>query len=204
MSGTANAGCVQIIFLDYYRCICDLYRGEELHMSGFMKNFPAVLLLMASLFLMGADKGEQGTDELSRLVEQQKILNARIEMLKKEQDYLLFQKAMYSSDSKYLLINNASKTGTLKYKNRVLMDFHFVLRVGHAGMQARGAVTLTKKIEEPKERNALVFGNDLVLLGRRKPVTLIDSRIPRITLSQKDFLSIFYALDSGSRAYIAH
>jgi hypothetical protein len=165
-------------------------------------NYQRVLLfLAASLFLMGADNGEQGTDERAKLLEQQKQLNARIETLKQEQDYLLFQKTMYASDSKYLVINIAARTGQLKYKNRILKDFHFA-SAGRVGMLKQGMVTLTKKIEGTKGRHSLVFGRSLVLLGKRGPAAPLKAGIPRIYLSKKDFLSIFYSVENGAMLYL--
>src|SRR5512135_3234238 len=83
------------------------------------------LLLFFSVFLMGADNGGQSGEERGKLLEQQKQLSARVKSLKREQDYLLFQSTMYASDSKYLVINISRKSGQLKYKNRILKDFHF-------------------------------------------------------------------------------
>ena len=165
-------------------------------------NYQRVLLfLAASLFLMGADNGEQGTDEHAKLMEQQKQLNARIETLKQEQDYLLFQKTMYASDSKYLVLNITARTGQLKYKNRILKDFHFT-SAGHVSKLKRGAVTLTKKIEGTKGRRSLVFGRSLVLLGKRGTAAPLEAGIPRIYLSKKDFLSIFYSVENGAKSYL--
>ena len=158
-------------------------------------------MLVASLFLMGMDNGEEGTDERARLVEQQKQLNARIETLKQERDYLLFQKTMYASDSKYLVINIAARTGQLKYKNRILKDFHFT-SAGHDNMLKQGAVTLTQKIEDTKERRPLIFGSSLVLLDKRAPVTRLEAGVPRIYLSKKDFLSVFYSIENGAMSYL--
>lgn len=160
-----------------------------------------ILFLAASLFLMGADNGERGTDEKAKLLEQQKQLNARIETLKREQDYLLFQKTMYASDSKYVVVNITARTGQLKYKNRILKDFHFA-SAGRIGKLKRGAVTLTKKIEGTKGRRSLVFGRSLVLLGKRGTAAPLEAGIPRIYLSKKDFLSIFYSVEKGSLLYI--
>ena len=160
-----------------------------------------ILFLAASLFLMGADNGEQGTDEQAKLLEQQKQLNARVETLKQEQDYLLFLKMMYASDSKYLVINITARTGQLKYKNRILKDFRFT-SAGHASMLKRGAVTLTNKIEEPKARNLLVFGTSLVLQGKQVPAAQLQAEIPRLMLSRKDLMSVFYAVEVGAKAYI--
>lgn len=160
-----------------------------------------ILLLIASLFLMGADNGELGTDEQVKLLEQQKQLNARIETLKQEQDYFLFQKTMYTSDSKYLVINIAARTGQLKYKNRILKDFRFT-SAGHISMLKRGAITLTKKIEEPKTRDLLIFGTSLVLQSKQLPAAQLQAGIPRLSLPKKDLMSVFYAVEVGAKAYI--
>jgi hypothetical protein len=162
----------------------------------------ACLSLLFALFLTGAVGAAQGSDERDKLLEQQKQLGARIETLKREQGYLLFQKTIYASDSKYLIINIAAKTGQLKYKNRVLKDFHFTLVSGRAGRLAPGAMTLTKKIEGPKERNALIFGKSLILQGKHAPMTPLEAGIPRFSLSKKDSLSVFYAIEVGAKAYV--
>lgn len=155
----------------------------------------------ASLFLTGADSGEQGTDEQAKLTEQQKQLNARVETLKQEQDYLLFQKTVYALDSKYLVINITARTGQLKYKNRILKDFHFTA-AGPVSLLKQGTITLTKKIEGAKERHSLIFGRSLVLLNKRTPAASLEAGIPRIYLSRKDFLSVYYSLENGALSYI--
>jgi hypothetical protein len=165
------------------------------------KYLSAIFLIAASLLLMGADNGEQGTEDRARLLERQKQLNSRIDTLKQEQDYLLFQKTMYASDSKYLVINITSRTGQLKYKNRILQDFHFT-STGKVGMLKRGELTLTNKIEEPKKGNLLLFGTSLVLQGKRVPKIQLQAGIPRFTLSRKDLKSVFYAVEAGAKAYI--
>jgi hypothetical protein len=170
-------------------------------MQSFLKNNSLILLLVASLFLMGADNRTRGTDNQAKLLEQQKRLNTKIERLKLEQDYLLFQKMMCASDSKYLVINVRARTGQLKYKNRILRDFHFT-SAGHVRMLKQGALTLTRKIEKPKKRNLLIFGTSLVLQGRRIPAIKLQAGIPRFSLSKKDFLSVFYAVEAGAKAYL--
>jgi hypothetical protein len=167
-----------------------------------MKNRTAIPMLLLSLFLVGADSGEQGSDEKAKLLEQQKQLSGKIETLKQEQSYLLFQKMMCASDSKYLLINLAARTGQLKYKNRVLKDFRLTLVSGRASMPAPGAVTLTNKPENPSGKSRLVFGNTFVLQSRQTPISPIAGNIPRISLAKKDFLSIYYAVEAGAKAYI--
>jgi hypothetical protein len=160
------------------------------------------LVLLFSIFLMGADNVEQDGEERGKLLEQQKQLSVRIKTLKRQQDYLVFQRAMYASDSKYLIIHVSAKTGQLKYKNRVLKDFHFKRVSGGVSSLTRGALTLTQKIEGTKGRNLLVFGKSLVLQGKNAPATGLEVTIPRFALSKKDFRSVYYAIEPGAKAYI--
>jgi hypothetical protein len=159
-------------------------------------------MFVLSLFLMGADNGDQNGKEWGKLLEQRKQLNVRIKKLMREQDYLVFQKTMYESDSKYLIINIPAKTGQLKYKNRALKDVHFKLVSGRTSRLTPGALTLTEKIEGPRKRNLLVFGQSLVLQDKYAPATRSESGIPHLSLSRKDFLSMYYAVESGAKAFI--
>jgi hypothetical protein len=165
-------------------------------------NTKVWLILLFSLCLMGADNGDQDGDERGKLLEQQNQLSVRIKTLKRQQDYLVFQKTMYASDSKYLIINISKKTGQLKYKNRVLKDFHFKRVSGGVSNPTRGALTLTQKIEGTKGRNLLVFGNSFVLQGKSAPATELEKTIPRFALSKKDFRSLYYAIETGAKAYL--
>ena len=159
-------------------------------------------MLVLSLFLMGADNGDQNGEERGKLLEQQKQLSTRIGKLKREQDYLVFQSAMYASDSKYLIINISKKTGQLKYKNRVLKDFHFKRVSGRVSRLTRGALTLTQKIEGARQRKLLVFDKSLILQGVNAPEVKLEAGIPRLSLSKKDFRSVYYAVEQGAKAYI--
>lgn len=160
------------------------------------------LPLFISLFLVGAVAAGQGDEEREKLLEQQKQLGNRIETLERERDLLLFQKTLYASDSKYLIINITARTGQLKYKNRVLKDFRLLSASGPIGRLRQGTITLTKKIEGAGERHALVFGKSLMLQGRRSPMAPPAANVPRITLAKKDLRSIFYAVEEGTRTYI--
>jgi hypothetical protein len=161
-------------------------------------------VLLFSLLLMGAYNGDQDGEERGKLLEQQKQLSARIGKLKREQDYLIFLRTMYSSDSKYLIINSSKNTGKLMYKNRVLKDFHFkrVSVSGRVSGLSRGALTLTQKIEGARQRKLLVFDKSLVLQGALAPPAELEAAIPRCSLSKKDFRSVYYALEAGAKAYI--
>jgi hypothetical protein len=151
---------------------------------------------------MGADNGAQNGEERGKLLEQKKQLSVRIKKLKGEQDYLVFQRTMYASDSKYVIINISKKTGQLKYKNRVLKDFHFKRVSGLVSRPTRGALTLTQKIEGARHRKLLVFEKSLVLQGKEAPATKLEAGIPRFALSKKDFRSVYYAVEAGAKAYI--
>ena len=83
------------------------------------------LLPFLFLFFSGMDGNAQETDERSQLEKQQKDLSAKVELLKREQDLLLFRKEFYRSDSKYLILNIPARTGELRYKNRLLKSFSF-------------------------------------------------------------------------------
>ena len=160
------------------------------------------LILVLSLFLPGIKDGAgQEKNEREMPLEQRKHLSERVETLRREQDFLLFQQGMYASDSKYLVISATARTGQLKYKNRVLKDFRFASS-RRIGMLKPGAVTLTKKIESARERQALIFGSSLILLGKRVPPVPVEQYVPRVTLAKKDFISLFYAVEKGAKAYI--
>jgi hypothetical protein len=159
-------------------------------------------MLGLSVCLAGICGAEQGDAERKRLFDQKKQLNARVETLKREQDYLVFQKTMFESDSKYLIIKVPAKTGQLKYKNRLLKNLRFKLISGQVSRLTPGALMLTQKIEGPRERNLLVFGQSLVLQGKYAPATRIEEGIPRLSLSRKDFLSVYYAIETGAKAFI--
>jgi len=160
------------------------------------------LIIWFSVFLMGADGGDLNGEERGKLLKQQKQLSTRIETLKREQEFLVFQRTMYASDSKYIIINSSAKTGRLKYKNRVLKDFHIKLVSGRASRLTRGALTLTQKIEGAKGSKLLVFNKSLVLQGKNAPSAKIEAGMPRFSLSKKDFRSVYYAIEPGAKVYI--
>ncbi len=168
-----------------------------------IKSKAACLLLLLSLLLVGMDGNGQEKDERSELLEQQKVLEEKIETLRREQDFLLFEKALYATDSKYLIINLGAKKGQLKYKNRVLKDFRLTTSANLAGDVLKpGTVTLTKKREYPGQRHVLLFGKSLVIQWKQPASSPYAANIPRISLSKRDFQSMFYAIEEGAKAYI--
>jgi hypothetical protein len=168
-----------------------------------MKAKAVHLLLLLSLFLAGMNGNGQESDEREELLVQRNALNEKIETLRREQDFLLFEKALYAADSKYLIINLGSKKGQLKYKNRVLKDFRFTVSANLAENAPKpGALTLTKKREDPRQRHVLIFGKSLVIQWKRPARYPYEANIPRLSLFKRDFQSIFYAVEEGAKAYI--
>jgi hypothetical protein len=166
-----------------------------------MKSKAACLLLLLSLLFMGMDGNGQEQEERDELLQQQNALKEKIETLRREQDFLLFERTLYAMDSKYLIINLSTKKGQLKYKNRVLKDFRFTTTANLAGSVLKpGTVTLTKKREDPHQRHVMLFGTSLVI--QWKPPATYSTNIPRLSLSKRDFQSIFYAIEEGAKAYI--
>jgi hypothetical protein len=152
---------------------------------------------------MGADGSNAGLDERTALQDQRRILSERLARLQREEDFLLFQKAMYVSDSKYLVINTREKTGQLKYKNRVLKDLRFTpsQQMSRDAFKP-GKLVLTRKAEGKRDRHALIFGNTLVIQWKRDVVPQREKKIPVFSLKRKEMLSIFFSLEEGSLAYI--
>jgi hypothetical protein len=161
---------------------------------------------LSALFLMGASRRDFASDERTSLVERTSALRHKIVVLKHEQDYLLFQKEMYSSDSKYLIMNFARRTGQLKYKNRVLMDFRFKLPGKYRGRRfQKGMLVLMKKTEGKNDHHTLAFGGrSFIMQSERTAVPAKESGIPAVCLQKKDMMSVYYALEEGALAYVIH
>jgi hypothetical protein len=164
----------------------------------------AVYLIVALVvFLMGAGKGDPVRDERSSLKNERRALQMRIEKLKHEQDYLLFQKTMYENDSKYLVIDIRKKTGHLKYRNRVLKDFKFQTSKNFPVRSLKpGMLTLTEKIEGKKNRHALVFGKSITVRWKQSTIPKQQASVPSLTLARKDLLSVYFAVENGALAYV--
>lgn len=161
----------------------------------FEKKFILVFLLLFT----GASLAHAGESDREILLQEKKALTARISELQREQDFLVFQKTAAAMDSKYLILNVRAGNGQLKYKTRVLRDFTFKA-VGERRGLKEGMIVVTKKIDGPK-RYGLIFGNDLILRGKRK-LTSLEADIPPLSLDKKDLMAIYYALEAGARAYL--
>jgi len=157
---------------------------------------------ISALFLVGAAGRDSSGDERASLEAQTSALQKRILALKREQDFLLFQKTMYSADSKYLIMNFTKRTGQLKYKNRVLMDFRFKTRGEYRVHGLRpGMFVLTKKTEGKNDHHTLSFGRSFIMRWKQTVVPAAAG-IPAISLQKKDMMSIYYALETGALAYV--
>jgi hypothetical protein len=160
------------------------------------------LVLLFVLCLCGA-AGAVQPDERQQLLEQERVLRDQEAKLKREQDFLLFQKTMYAADSKYLVLNLSEKTGRLKYKNRVLKKFHFTAtKRFSAGTLQPGMLILTKKMEIEKGSHALLFGKSLAVRerGDTAPGKKLNASV--VFLTKKDMLSVFFAMEEGASAYV--
>ena len=110
---------------------------------------------------------------------------------------------MYENDSKYLVIDIKKKTGHLNYKNRVLKDFPFQTSKKFPFRTLKpGMLTLTEKIEGKKDRHTLVFGKTLMVRWKLSSVPKQQADLPSLSLSRKDFLSVYFAVENGALAYI--
>ncbi len=171
--------------------------------SGRYWHITRLLILFSTAFLMGAEAGDSGQGELDALRSQQSALRTRIEALEHEQDYLLFRRTMYRTDSKYLVMDIAARSGRLMYKNRVLKEFKFRLPKNfRSGSLPSGMVQLTKKSEDKKERRILVFGTSFLLHGKGTTAPRSSTVAADISVTNKDLASIYYALEEGALAYL--
>ncbi len=135
------------------------------------------------------------------LLARQKTLNQQIQALRREQDFLLFQKTVSEQDSKYVIITLAGKTGQLKYKSRVLKDISVLSQSKHLERLSQGALPLTEKIEGPSKKRALIFGNSLLMI-KKGTDPAPRSKLPRLVLSSRDFRAVFASLETGAFLYV--
>ena len=151
---------------------------------------------------MGADGAGDPENDRALLIEQSRQLTTRIEALKVEQDFLIFQKECYSMDSKYLVLDVGAGTGQLKYKNRILKTFGLSkssrVRIGAPS----GRLQLTEKTDGPGNRYGLVFGKALIMEPKGAPFLNRGKQTFHILLGKKDFMSVYYALEKGALAYV--
>lgn len=162
-------------------------------------SIAAVLLVVLSVFLLGM-RGQSPEDiERQKLVDQQADLSKRIASLNHEQDFLLMQKAFYASDSKYILIDLPTRTGMLKYRNRVLRTFAFTTTGGKRPVPRNTVLKVTAKTDGKERGRMLLFGDALLIQSKRSSsVAGNEKKVPRILVGSKDFAALYYAVGEGS------
>jgi hypothetical protein len=161
---------------------------------------PVLIVLLLSSVCFGQER-----DERRLLVEQELQLREKVELLKQEQDYLLFQKALAAADSKYLILDVRNGKGMLKYRNRILRSFKFPdVDRSLPGAAASGAITLTGKIDGPTRKRQLIFDNSRLILEAKHTALRASKGKPavRIPLVTKDLGALFFVLERGSMAFI--
>ena len=162
-------------------------------------TIPVILLIVLSVFLL-AMQGQSPEDiERQRLVEQQAKLSERIASLNHEQEFLLMQKAFYASDSKYILLDLPSRTGVLKYRNRVLRTFVFSTTAGKRPFPRNTILKMTAKTDGNARKRMLLFGEDLVIQSKRSSVSAGKERaVPRVLIGSKDLAALYFAVEQGA------
>ena len=162
----------------------------------------AVLLIMLSVFLFGMQGQSPDDIERQRLVEQQAKLSGRIASLNHEQEFLLMQKAFYASDSKYILLDLPSRTGMLKYRNRVLRTFVFSTTAGKRSVPRNTVLKVTAKTDGKERTRMLLFGEALLIQSKRSSFSPgKEKNAPRILIGSKDFSALYYAVEQGTMLY---
>ncbi len=167
-----------------------------------IRIFPLVLVVLAATLLL-PNNDAQAAGRGDSHAPHDRRLERKIAKLEQEQNFLLFQRVMYGTDSRYLIINMARKKGTLRYKNRILKDFRFhTSRSLSRNPLQPGALTMTEKIEGNAGRGMLQFGRMLVITGKQANPVSRAMGIPAISVSRKDMESLYYALEQGALVYV--
>ncbi len=158
-----------------------------------------VLLILLSVVLFGMQGQFPEDIERQRLEEQQAKFSDRISSLNHEQELLLMQKAFYASDSKYILLDLSSRTGMLKYRNRVLRTFTFSAIAGKHPVPRNTVLKVTAKTDGKERKRMLLFGDALLIQSKRSSIIVEkDKRVPRILIGSKDFAALYYAVEPGT------
>lgn len=161
-------------------------------------------LAAAVLFLSSAVYGEEG-NERAQLRERERKARERIELLRRQQDFLLFQKNLFAADSKYLVLDLRAGRGMLNYRNRILRSFRFtVAGTSVSRGVAPGMFQLTSKLDGGPRTRQLIFGDSrLIVQGKNARFSAGKGTNPvRIRIGSKDLGALFYVLEQGSMAYV--
>jgi hypothetical protein len=164
-------------------------------------TLPAMALF--SFLLMGMDNAPREADDRKQLEETQKRLASRIRELKREQDFLLFQRSFAGSDSKYLILDLSAGTGTLRYRNRVLRTFGLsVFSPGHRQIR-KGRHVIASKTDGSSKKRALVAEGGFLIHGKAYSGGSGSRRnLPSLVIGRKDLAALFFAVDKGTMLFI--
>jgi hypothetical protein len=162
---------------------------------------PVIALL--ALLLMGMDNAPREADDRKHLEETQKRLTVRIEELKREQDFLLFQRAFAGSDSKYLILDISAGTGTLKYRNRILRTFGLsVSSPGHSKIR-KGRHVIGSKTDGSSKKRALIIEDEFLIHGKAYSGRSGGRRsLPSLVIGRNDLAALFFVVDKGTMLFI--
>ena len=150
--------------------------------------------------MMGADNSSPAGDERKTLMEKQAQLAVKLEALRREQDYLLFQKGLQTSDSKYLVIDLAGSKGVLKYRNRVLRSFDFISDIALRKTVQPGMLRIIDRTDGSDSKKSLVVGDAFVI--KPKHYSGRSGKVPGMTVNSKDFAAVYYAVEKDTLIYI--
>lgn len=153
----------------------------------------AVVSLVA---LGGYVSGQEAAGPDQRIKE----LTTKRDALKAEQDFLLFQKTFYESDSKYLVLELSAGKGRLMYRNRILRSFNLERTSKRSKDPVAGIIAMTAKTDGASRNRALLFGNILELHSKKNPAKGGMSAGYRV--GKRDLAALYYALEAGAKAYI--
>jgi hypothetical protein len=143
------------------------------------------------------------TDEFSAVQNRLQELQEKKNSLIRERDLLLFLKAMTASDSKYLLLNMTTRTGTLKYRNRVLRTISLRGELSSSSLPAAGMHRLTEKADGSARKRMLVFDRGMILKSSGKSGPGVSEKdVSLFRIGSKDMTALYYALEKDSAAYI--
>jgi hypothetical protein len=166
-----------------------------------IKHGTILLILSVIMSITMPGIAAAAVDERETLLHTQKTLQAKVEALRMEQDFLIFHKEFTLSDSKYLVLRPAEGVGELRYRHRLFKRFTFpAVKKPALKRISPGAVVLTRKAEG---NHTLSFGVDLILHSKRaQPPANRKSRALLIGLSREDLLSVYSALEPGAQVYV--
>ncbi|MHB8843766.1 MAG: hypothetical protein ACYC7L_03380 [Nitrospirota bacterium] len=164
-------------------------------------SLPAIALL--SLLLMGMDNAPREADERKQLDEAQTRLVLRIEELKKEQDFLLFQRSFSGSDSKYIILDLSAGRGTLKYRNRILRTFRLSVSSPEHRRIRKGRHVLASKTDGSPKKRALIVQDEFIIHGKGYAGRSGgERRMPGLVIGRKDLAALFFSVDKGTMLFI--